>query len=343
MEMEAFDRVKKLRVESLKQALEDPRSVAMSVAMRKLCGDGHAYSVPSGGTVASVEQLTLDDVKTAHGEVLGALRGGTIVLAGDVTESRARELLERHFGDIAKSGAAPAALPAVTVPAGFAKEAANSEGLPRVYVVDREDAPQTMVLLLAPGENFASEKRVQQQLLNVILGGSFTSRLNQNLREKHSYTYGARSSFTHRRVLGTFSAMAAVQTQVTGAALKELFFELDRVQSGDISADEVSKAAQIYATDVVGDFGTLDGLTTRAAGLATMGAPWETIANDVTASKKADGAALTQVAKQSIALDRSVLVLVGQKDEILEHLADPAHGLKLPKPIVVDANGVEVK
>lgn len=343
MEAEAFDRVKNLRVEALKQALDEPRSVANNLAMRQLMGENHPYSVPSGGTVATVEALTLSDIKTAHSQLLASLRAGTIILAGDITEQRAKDLLNRTFGDIVKSGTAPAPFPAIVQPASFAKDVATTEGLPRVYVVDREDAPQTMVLLMAPGENFASQSRVQQQLLNVILGGSFTSRLNQNLREKHSYTYGARSTFNHRRVLGTFSASAAVQTQYTGAALKEMFFELSRIASGDISADEVSKAAQIYATDVVGDFGTLGGMTSRAASVASMGVPWETIANDVTTSKQADAKKLTEVATASIALDHAVLVLVGQKNEILKQLADPSIALKLGTPVLVDAEGNPVK
>jgi predicted Zn-dependent peptidase len=200
-----------------------------------------------------------------------------------------------------------------------------------------------MVLLLAPGEAFASKDRVQQQLLNVILGGSFTSRLNQNLREKHSYTYGARSAFTHRRVLGTFSASAAVQTDKTGPALKELFFELARIQSGDISSDEVSKAQQIFATDIVDDFGTLGGLTSRAASLATFGVPWQTITSDMEASTKADSATLTATAKQSIALSSAVLVLVGQRSEIEKQLAEQASALKLGPIVVVDSEGNPVK
>jgi predicted Zn-dependent peptidase len=153
----------------------------------------------------------------------------------------------------------------------------------------------------------------------------------------------SRSTFTHRRVLGTFSASAAVQTEKTGPALKELFFELARIQSGDLSQDELSKAQKILATDTVDDFATLQGTTSRAASLATFGAPWDTIAKDMQTSLQADVAALTQTAKGALALDRAVLVLVGQRAEILQQLADPANELKLGTITVVDAEGNPVK
>jgi zinc protease len=109
MDGEDFKRVKRLRVDSLRQENDEPRAVAPKVSSRILFGAGTAYGTPVGGSIKSVEALTLDDAKAAHESVVGSSKA-TIVLSGDITADEARTLLEKHFGSRKTPGAkAPAA------------------------------------------------------------------------------------------------------------------------------------------------------------------------------------------------------------------------------------------
>src|SRR4029079_1323367 len=96
------------------------------------------------------------------------------------------------------------------------------------------------------------------EVLNTILGGSFTSRLNQNLREEHGYAYGASSRFDMRLSPGPFMAAAGVQTDQTAEALQEFFKEVNRIQ--DISPEELTKAKNYVALSMPGEFETIGDL-----------------------------------------------------------------------------------
>jgi len=110
------------------------------------------------------------------------------------------------------------------------------------------------------------------QVLNTVLGGSFTSRLNQNLREEHGYSYGASSRFDMRLSAGPFLAGAGVQTDKTAESLREFFKELDGI-GAPISADELTKAKNYLALGFPGDFETIGDLAARLEELAVYKLP----------------------------------------------------------------------
>jgi predicted Zn-dependent peptidase len=217
------------------------------------------------------------------------------------------------------------------VPAGYANA---GPGL-RIYLVDRPDAPQTSVRFLGPAPRFADASRVPLRLLGTVLGGSFTSRLNQNLREKHGYTYGASARFAQGPVLGTFSAGGEITAKNTGAAIKEFMAEFDRISKGDVSDEETGKARGLVKNAAVGAFSGLSGIVGTAAGFVENGAPFETLGEDLAAMEKTDAAALNAQAKTALPLERSVLVLVGDKATILPQLKEAG----IPAPTEVDSWG----
>src|SRR5262249_44656763 len=115
-----------------------------------------------------------------------------------------------------------------------------------VYLVDKPGAPQTQIRIGEVGVPRSTPDYFPIQILNTILGGSFTSRLNMNLREKHGYTYGASSGFDMRTSAGPFVATAAVQTDKTVDALKEFFNELNGILQ-PAPAEEVTRAKNYVA------------------------------------------------------------------------------------------------
>jgi predicted Zn-dependent peptidase len=176
------------------------------VGLRALYGDEHPYAWPTDGTVKTVSGFSRSDVQSEQRAVFPA-GDGTILIAGDITPEEAKPVLEKAFGDWKGSGSAAAATQDLAI--------RPHEGL-RVLIVDRPDAVQTVIRFVMPGVKYKDERRTTLRLMNTILGGSFTSRLNQNLREDHGYTYGARSRFSMEPSAGHFIASANVKADVTG-------------------------------------------------------------------------------------------------------------------------------
>ena len=323
-----FERVKRLTLDEIAQSDDEAPAVADRVAARALFGDAHPYAWPEDGTAASVGSFTIDDVRAAYGALVRP-ETATLLVASSLPPAEVRAALEKALGDWRAAGPAPRPLP---IPPTYA---AGGPGL-RVFLVDRPDAPQTTVRFLAPSPRFADPSRVPLRLLGTILGGSFTSRLNQNLREKHGYTYGAGARFSPGPVLGTFSAGAEITAKDTGAALKEFLKEFARLTTGDVTDAEVGKARGLVKNGAVGAFSGLSGIVGTATAYVEIGAPFETLGEDLAAMEKTNAAAVNAQAKKALPLDRAVLVLVGDKATLLPQLKEAG----LPGPIEVDTWGV---
>lgn len=331
MEATDFDRVKSLHLQDLEQANDDPNAIASKVAARMLWDASNPYSVPAAGTAASVSPLALADITAAHAALLTPSKA-TLIISGDVSLADARSLVTSSLGTwSAPVVAASAALPTFTP--------APASGM-RIFVVDRPGAVQTVLHLRSAAANYAAADRAATSMLNTILGGSFTSRLNQNLRERNGFTYGAGSRVQSGRNVGQFFARTSVQSAVTAPALKEFFFELARIKSGDISPDEAAKARETVANDVVSSFGTLQGTAGAAAEIISVNGQWTDIAADLAALQSVDASKLNALAPRLVNTNNAVLVLVGDKATILASLKDPLLApLNLPEPAIVDAEG----
>ncbi|HEX7613795.1 MAG TPA: pitrilysin family protein, partial [Thermoanaerobaculia bacterium] len=326
LEEKDFARVQRLALDDLAQSDERPQEVAARVVSRALYGEGHPYAWPVDGTPAAVKAITLERVK-AERAALVRPDLASLVVAGSLSAAETKAALEKALGDWKAEGGKP---PVVPVPA-----VSSRPGGPRLIIVNRPEAPQTVVRFATPAPAFADPARPKLRLLGTILGGSFTSRLNQNLREKNGYTYGATSRFGLGRATGAFTAGADVTAKVTGASLREFLSEFSRLLGGDVTPEEVGKARDIVKNGAVEGFSGLSGILATATNYTELGVPFETLGNDLEAQSSLDAAALNASAKTAIALDRGVLVLVGDKAAILPQLKD----LPLPPPVEVDAWG----
>src|SRR5262249_7428536 len=127
------------------------------------------------------------------------------------------------------------------------------------YLVDKPGAAQSVIRIGHVGVPRSSPDYYALRVLNTILGGSFTSRLNQNLRETHGYTYGANSSFQMRRLAGPFAAAASVVTAKTDSSLIEFFRELRRIRDSVVPGPELDKAKSYITLAWPGSFETTFG------------------------------------------------------------------------------------
>jgi zinc protease len=325
-----FGRVKTLTVEELLQRGEVPAAVAAVVGDRLIVGDANPYAWPASGTVQSVEKLELGGVKAAYSRIVrpGA---STLLIAGDITAAQARPAIEKAFGGW-KAGAESSQARAGTYAMPPRKDML-------VAIVDRPGSTQTYIRFVAPGVRYADPTRIDRRLLSTILGGSFTSRLNQNLREDHGYTYGARSRYDMDFNAGTFSAAASVQAEVTGAAISEFLKEFGRLQSGDVTDAEAAKGRETLRNETVRGFQGLGGMLAAASLQLVNGLPFDTVAKDLAEMAGTTAGELNSLAATALPVQTGVLVLVGDKQLILDQIKD----LKLPEPVEYDTDGNPVR
>jgi predicted Zn-dependent peptidase len=306
-----WDRVQRLRIDEIKQSLEAPPAIAGLVGDRVFFGEDSPAGWPVQGTERTVGGLTLEGVKAAHAR-LATPGNSTLLIAGDISPADAKALAERLFAGWKgpKSGAVP---PQAASP--------SRAGL-EVALVDRPGATQTTIRFIAPGVPYRDATRVNRRLVNTILGGSFTSRLNQNLREDHGYTYGARSGQAMGVYHGSVTAAASVKAENTGAALQEFFKEFDRLAKGDISDAEAAKARETARNEMVRGFAGLSGLLNAASTQIENHLPLETITRDMDAMGLAGAKDLNALARDATPFEKGVLVLVGDKATILAQIKD---------------------
>ena len=321
---EDWERIKRLHLENLKQRDDNPGAVARNVGMRLFFGEGHPFALPVSGTRASVEALSLEEVRAYHASHFGPAHARLFV-AGDIELAQLRAQLERTLGSW-EAGQGRVEVAPVPPP---------MQAPLRVAIVDRPGAVQTVVRFMLPAPTFDDPRRVPLEMIGTILGGSFTSRLNQNLREDKGYTYGAGASFALGPRSGWFSASSNVRTDVTGASLAEFLKEFSALRSGDISEEEVQKARLTLRTATISSMEGLDGVLAQASELALNGREFAEIGATLSAMERVDAAGLNRLAKDAIALEGGVLVLVGDQAAILAQL----EGLGLPQPLLLDVHG----
>ncbi|HEX8271420.1 MAG TPA: pitrilysin family protein [Longimicrobiaceae bacterium] len=250
-------RVRDELVTELTRARDNPGAVASNAFASLVYGRQHPYGRLS--TTSTARRLSRDRLVEFH---RGFYRpgGSTLILVGDVDAATTHPLVERAFGSW--QGGSPPAPAALPTPAA---------GQTRIYLIDKPGAPQSEVRIGHPAVARNNPDYFPMLVLNTLLGGSFTSRLQQNLREAHGYTYGARSSFGWRRGAGPFQAAAAVRTAVTDSSLVEFFKELNRIRSEPVPADELTRAKSYVALGLPRSLETNSSLAFGMAELATHG------------------------------------------------------------------------
>ncbi len=324
---EEFERVRDLEVVEIEQSLEDPGAIASAVLARRWYGDGHPYAHPASGTIESVGRVETADVSAFHRSAFRPERA-MVLVAGDLDAVRAKALLESLFGDWrAGEDALPLEAPEIREP---------ERGPLAVYLVDQPGSVQTVILWSVPAPPRGTPDRLAIELLGTVFGGTFTSRLNANLREDKGYTYGAYAGFDQDPYLGSLDVSTTVEAGVTGDSLAEIAREFAAMREGGVTDEEVEKARRTVWTSRVERYSSLDTVLSTASSLLEDGADLGETALDLAALESIGRARLDELAEERFRTDRGVVVLVGDRETILEQL----DGLGLPKPIDCDVHGV---
>lgn len=228
-------RARDQQLAGIRQRLMDPASLATDEWNRLVFAPGVPYARPQGGTVASVEPLTQDHLR---GFAEGYFRPGrgALVLVGDLDGDEMEDMAQERLG--AWAGQPPAE-------SGFSVEPRFRER--RIWVVDRPGSVQSEIRVGHVGVEKSHPDVFALSVLNTLLGGAFTSRLNLNLRERNGFTYGVRSRFVSRRRPGSFGVQTAVGTESTAPAVREILAELEGLVSGGPTLEEVEASRDYIA------------------------------------------------------------------------------------------------
>ena len=322
---EEVERVRARRLADLVEQRANPVQIATNVAGRTLYGT-HQYGFSETGTVESNKQLTRDDLQAFWRQnfVPG---NSALVVTGAVTLAEVRKLAEASFGNWPKGTASPAKL------------GTPSTSAPRLVIVDRPGSPQTQLRVSTFGVPRNSPDYVPVRVMNTILGGMFSSRINMNLREEHGYTYGANSQFVFWRSGGPFSVNSGVRTDVTAPAVHEIMIELRKIIDTRVTPEELTLAKDAITLQLPALFETNDRTVGSLSTLFTHGLPLSYYSNFSEQISVVDAQAVQDVARKYLVPEKFVVVAVGDRSKI---------GAELEKELsatadVRDPDGVAVK
>lgn len=268
---------------------------------------GHPYHAPADGDSVSTAALDSTNVRRFFEGAFVPSRA-TFVVVGDVTGPEMRALLITRFGAWTRPGA-PLPLPPVTAQQVVA--AAR-----KLYLVDKPGAAQSVILLGEPGVDRLSPDYPALVVMNTILGGSFSSRLNSNLRETKGYTYGIGSGFRWAPTPGPFAVSSAVRTNVTDSSLVEILREIATIRDSTVPAKELERAKAYVALAIPGEFETNSEIAGQLVTLGSFGLPLTSVSAFVTKVGTVTAADVQRVARRYIAPDKFTVVVVGDLAKI---------------------------
>lgn len=226
----AIERLKGERIAEILQVESEPRELADERFDEYVYAQNSRFRLPLGGNRASITSVTREDVAAFHA---ARYRPGatTIIITGDIDADVAERMVSGALG--AWTGDTPRRVTALD---------AQSRPERAVRIVHKADAPQSELRMGHVGVPRTHADYFAITVMNAILGGLFSSRINLNLREVHGYTYGASSAFDWRREAGPFVVAAAVASDVTAPAIEETLKEIGRMRTEPVSESELSLA-----------------------------------------------------------------------------------------------------
>jgi zinc protease len=321
-----IERERASRLGALVQLREDADATAGRVLQAALYGDKHPYGFSDLGTEAAIKATKRDNLQALWGKIF-IPNNAALVVAGNISGDELKTLAEKYFGAW-KPGTLPER-----------KNTAPVSTKARLILVDKANAPQTAVRVATMGPARSTPDYEKIQVMNAALGGSFSSRLNNNLREEKGYSYGASSGMLYQRQSGTFAVRSSLRTDVTTPGLQEIFKEINGMVSNPPDNKELAKAIGTQMLSLPGQFDTGAATAGAFASLFTNDFPLDYYSKIPQRFGAVTQNELIDMAKKYVAPEKLIVVAVGDKKKIEADLAK----LNLGQAEYRDADGVVLK
>ena len=300
---EDFDRVRKNRLTALVQLKDRPTAIADQAYAAILYGGSHPYGHNLLGTEASITGMAPTDLQSFY-RANFLPNNSTLIVVGDVTPAQVEAKISALFGSWQRGTVTP-----------FTFTDAPKPAATTVYLVDKPGAAQSSFRIGSIGVPRSTKDYFALSVMNTILGGTFTSRLMQNLRETHGYTYGARSRFDMRQSAGPFTASAEVVAAKTDSGLVEFMKELNAIRD-TVPTVELNKAKRFLQLSMPGDFETTQQIANQLIPVVLYGLPLDYYNSYVANVEAITQADVQRVAKQYINPSSLAIVVVGDRKSI---------------------------
>ena len=298
-----LDRKKKEQLTTIAQWHDQPTSIAGVAFNKFLYGDKHPYGKPSIGNEKTIKGFSIDDLKNFHTKYFKS-NNAFIVVVGDIKKDELKNELETVFSKWLKGNVEEKLI-----------EEPSQVKKRTIYLIDKPGSEQSVIYIGRIGAARLTPDYNSIVVMNTILGGSFTSRLNDNLREQHGYSYGAGSRFRFGPIPGSFVAYSSVQTDVTDKALTEFFKELNGI-SDPIPDPELNRGKNLVALSYPANFQSVSDIAGQLEEIEEFSLPANYFDSYVTQMLNVKETEVNAAAKKYVVPDKMIIVVVGDKEKI---------------------------
>lgn len=305
---EELDKIQKQTLSGLAAAKDDPNAISTRVRDILFYGKDHPYGEAT--TEQTVKKINLEMTKKYIDDYFRP-NAAYLAIVGDITKAEAQKLIEKYFGkwqskEIPKNSFTTPKSPVVN----------------KVCLVDRPASVQSVLTIGYPVElRKGSDDVIKASMLNMILGGSFSSRLNQNLREKHGYTYGARSAIASDKYIGHFEASTTVRNSVTDSAITEMLSEIKKIRTEKIEEAELQSTKNYMTGNFARALESPQTIANFAIDIERYQLPKDYYKNYLKNLNAVTSDEMLATAKKYVKPNNSYVLVVGNGEEIAKNIA----------------------
>lgn len=293
---------------SIESQKDSPESIARNIARTVNFGD----KLPQGKflTTESLEAINIDLIKQFYHTTFDPGLA-YLIIEGDIDLTTAEKLSKQYFGNWESTKYSKPVFPSAQIPTSISYN-----------IVDRPAAVQSLILITYPVSLRPDDKNIlQADMMNEILGGYFSSRLNENLREKQGFTYGIRSQLSSDQDNGVFTISTSVSTAVTGAAIKEILNEMEVLRTEMIDSIELNDVKNVISGEFARSLENPSVLAQFALDIARFNLPANFYKNYLKSIQAISPDEILTAAKRFLHPDASNVIIVGNKKELTNQLS----------------------
>ena len=303
-----FNREKEKLKTQLLQLKDEPNYLAHS-AFDKIVFQNTPYSNSTYGNIQCVENISVDDLKSFHNNYYG-INNAELIVVGEIKKSNLMSVLEKYFNEWTDVELLKTVIPEL------------EPKKKNTFVIHRDNAPQTEIQIGHISGSRNDPDFYAKSLMNSILGGQFTSRINLNLREDKGFTYGAHSAFSYNKMFGQFFVSTSVKTENTGESIGEIFKEIEKIQV-EVTSKEIEFAKSYLIKRFPSQFETYTQLVRNLILLSIHSLPLDYFNRYVKCMQDVNVENVLLTAKGNLSSDKMTTILVGDKYKIAEQLNVP--------------------